>query len=219
MRRENKAPAPQRTGRRGIHHMSEATSGRAADAVPGNWIAIGRLLRARGNRGELVGELDSSDPRRADRLHEVTLESNGRRKMVRVEQVWRNQAIYEGRPVFKFEGIDSISDAEAWEGAAILVAETEVAKPGEGEYSFADLIGSRVLELRSARASAASGGTAGAEIGVVERIEEYGGAPLLAVRGTGGREILIPFARSICKQIDAASKIIGVELPEGLLEL
>ena len=33
-----------------------------------------------------------------------------------------------------------------------------------------------------------------------------------------GREILIPFARSICKVIDVASKTIRVELPEGLLE-
>ena len=55
-------------------------------------------------------------------------------------------------------------------------------------------------------------------VGVVTEVEEYGGAPLLKVEAADGREILIPFARSICKEIDVASKTIRVELPEGLLE-
>ena len=49
-------------------------------------------------------------------------------------------------------------------------------------------------------------------------VEEYGGAPLLKLKAADGREILIPFTLSICKVIDVASKIIRVELPEGLLE-
>ena len=56
-------------------------------------------------------------------------------------------------------------------------------------------------------------------IGVVTGVEEYGGPPLLQVEAADGREILIPFARSICREIDVAAKIIRVELPEGLLEL
>jgi ribosomal 30S subunit maturation factor RimM len=31
--------------------------------------------------------------------------------------------------------------------------------------------------------------------------------------------LLIPFARSICKQIDPAARRIAVELPEGLKDL
>jgi 16S rRNA processing protein RimM len=171
-------------------------------------VLIGRLLRARGIRGEIVGELDSSEPGREERLQDVTLKLGDRTKVVRIERVWSNPAIYDGRPVFKFEGIDSMSDAEAWQGAGILVAEEEVAKPEEGAYSFADLVGSRVVHLAS-----------GEPVGVVEGVAEYGGPPLLQVRATDGREILVPFALSICKQIDPAAKVIGVELPEGLLDL
>jgi 16S rRNA processing protein RimM len=181
-------------------------------------VSIGRLLRVRGNRGELVGELDSREPGREERLKEVTLELEDRRKAVRVQQVWRNRAIYDGRPVFKFEGIDSISDAEVWQGAGILVVAEEVARTPEGEYSHADLVGSRVVHLASARVESEEP-ESGELIGVVEAIEEFGGPPLLRVRAADGREILIPFARSICKQVDVASKTIGVELPEGLLDL
>jgi 16S rRNA processing protein RimM len=168
--------------------------------VDENWVAIGRLWRTRGNRGELLGELDSSDPDRERKLREVALEVDGRRQVMRVEETWR----HDGRPVFKFEGIDSISDAEKWEGAEMLVPASEVEPPEEGAFSYADLVGCKVV--------------GGAVIGVVTEVEAYGGAPLLKLEVADGREILIPFARSICKVIDVASKTIRVELPEGLLE-
>lgn len=163
-------------------------------------MAIGRLWRTRGNRGELLGELDSSDPDREQKLREVALEVDGRRQVMRVEETWR----HDGRPVFKFKGVDSISDAEKWEGAEMLVRASEVEPPEEGAYSYADLVGCKVVGE--------------SEVGVVTEVEEYGGAPLLKLEAADGREILIPFARSICKVIDVASKTIRVELPEGLLE-
>jgi 16S rRNA processing protein RimM len=165
-----------------------------------DWVAIGRLWRTRGNRGELVGELDSSEPEREKKLKDVALAKNGRRLVMRVEETWR----HDGRPVFKFEGIDSITDAEPWEGAEMLVAPSEVEPPEEGAFSYADLVGCRVVGE--------------SEVGVVTEVEDYGGAPLLKLEAADGREILIPFARSICKEIDVASKTIRVELPEGLLE-
>lgn len=168
------------------------------------WIAVGRLTRVRGNRGELLGEIYSSQPGRAEKLKEVVLEAGGRRLAAQIEQLWHHA----GRPVFKFLGIDSISEAEPWAGADVLVPEEERTGPGEGEYSHADLIGCRVL------------GSVGAdEIGVVRGIEDYGGPSLLKVNATDGREILVPFVRSICRDIDVAAKVIRVDLPDGLLEL
>ncbi len=168
--------------------------------VENDWIAIGRLWRTRGNRGELLGELDSAAPGREDQLKEVALEVGGQRRVVQVQEVWRHN----GQPVFKFEGIDSISDAAKIEGAEIQVPASEVAKPEFGAYSHQDLVGCRV-EGESFS-------------GLVQGVEEYGGPPLLQVEAADGREILIPFVRAICKEIDVATKVIRVELPEGLLE-
>lgn len=150
----------------------------------------------------MLAVMDSTVPDREERLREVVLERRGERKSVRIERVWR----HEGRPVFKFEGIDSISEAELLEGAEILIPESERMLPGEGEFSHAELAGCRILE----------GPT---EIGQVEGIEEFGGPPLLRVRMSDGREVLIPFARSICREIDVRAQRIQVVLPEGLLDL
>ncbi len=170
-----------------------------------NWVAIGRLWRVRGNRGELAGELDSDRPGREDLLKEVALERDGRREVLRVAEVWRHLGV----PIFRFEGIDSISEAERWAGAEILVPESQRIEPAEGEYSHADLAGSMLMDLRS-----------GTEIGRVEGVVDLGGPPLLRIKAvTDGREILVPFARSICKEIDVRSKIIRAELPDGLLDL
>lgn len=167
--------------------------------VMNDWVAIGRLWRARGNRGELLGELDSSDPAREEKLKVVALDVGSERRLMQVQEVWR----HDGRPVFKFEGVDSISDAETLEGAEILVSPEEVAPPEDGAYSYAELVGCRV--------------EGSSFTGVVTGVEEYGGPPLLDVE-SGGRQVLIPFARAICKEIDVRNRIIRVELPDGLLE-
>jgi 16S rRNA processing protein RimM len=167
-------------------------------------VIAGRLYRTRGIRGELTAEIYSSQPGRAERLGEVRLEKGGVVRTARVERAW-----YHGsRLVLKFEGLDSISDAEAWEGADLLVAEEDRAKPAEGEYSHESLIGCTLV-------NEAGGGKAG----VVRGVEDYGGTPLLKVEAADGREILVPFAQAICREIDVAGKTIRVRLPEGLLEL
>jgi 16S rRNA processing protein RimM len=164
-------------------------------------VAVGRLFKPWGIRGELGAEIYSSHPGRAEKLKNVVLElANGKTRSVQVERVWWHG----GRPVFKFEGIDSISDAEPWAGADLLVADSERELPEEGAYSHADLIGC-VLWNRDER------------IGTVRAVEDYGGGPLLDVTLDSGGEVLIPFTLSICKQIDVAAKTIRAELPDGLL--
>lgn len=167
----------------------------------GDWVAVGRILRERGRIGELTAEIFSSQPGRAGKLKDVMLSLGGRKRPVQVERLW----YHNGRPVFKFAGIDSISDAEVWRGAELLAPESERALPEPGEYSYADLIG---CEVRASEA-----------VGVVRGIEEYGGQVLLRVEKVSGGEILIPFAKAICREIDVARKVIRVELPEGLTEL
>jgi 16S rRNA processing protein RimM len=165
-------------------------------------VAVGRLFRAWGNRGELGGEIYSSNPGRAEKLKEVVLElADGKTRSSRIERIWW----HDGRPVFKFEGIDSISDAERWAGADVLVADSEREQPEEGAFSHADLIGC-VLWNRNEK------------VGSVRAIEDYGGGPLLDVKLDSGGEVLVPFTLTICQEIDVAAKTIRAELPEGLLE-
>jgi len=171
------------------------------------WIVVGRVLRERGRVGELTAEIYSSQPGRAEKLKDVMLSLGGLKRPVQVERLW----YHDGRPVFKFLGIDSISDAERWRGAELLAPESERVRPEQGEYTHADLIG---CELTSVEKQ---------PLGVVRGVEEYGGQTLLRVEKYaekwGGGEMLVPFVNAICGEIDVARKTIRVELPEGLADL
>ena len=120
-----------------------------------------------------------------------------------VETVWLHQR----QVIFKLRGIDSISDAERLVGADVCIPLEERPAPAEGEYYQTDLIGCEVVDGQGTR------------LGTVEAWQEYGGPSLLEIRTTDGREVLIPFAKSICKAIDLSAKRIVVDLPEGLLDL
>ncbi len=118
-----------------------------------------------------------------------------------VEEVWEHS----GELVFKFKGVDSISDAEKLRGAEVQVPLAERVELDPGEYFHSDLIGCEVHDRASGRA-----------IGKVTNFEEYGGPPLLEI--DGGR-MLIPFVKAICVDIRPEEKVILVEIPEGLEDL
>jgi 16S rRNA processing protein RimM len=164
-----------------------------------DWIAVAVLGRPRGNRGELTATSLSSRPERFARLKGVRLAGDG--SSYEVEEVWEHS----GELVFKFKGIDSISDAERLRGAEVQVPLAERVELDPGEYFHSDLIGCEVRDRASGRA-----------IGKVTNFEEFGGPPLLEI--DNGR-MLIPFVKAICVYIRPDEKVIHVEIPEGLEDL
>lgn len=120
-----------------------------------------------------------------------------------IENTW----LHGDRLIFKFKGVDSISDAERLAGFEVAIPMEERAEVSEGEYFQSDLVGCTVVDA------------GGRVIGTVTDFQETGGASLLAVTKVDGKELLIPFAKAICTTIDMAAKRIEVNLPEGLEEL
>jgi len=161
------------------------------------WVTVAVLGRTRGNRGELTATSFSSRPERFRNLREVYLFGDGRR--AEVETAW----FHEGRLILKFRGVDSISEAERLVGFEVRIPRGERVALEAGEYFVSELIGCRVEERD------------GTVLGRVRDWQEYGGPPLLELENG----MLIPFARSICVEIDPGGGRIVVELPEGLKEL
>jgi 16S rRNA processing protein RimM len=163
------------------------------------WVSVAVLGKPRGNRGELTAESLSSRPERFARLGEVRLTSDG--EMYHVDEVWD----HEGVLVFKFRGVDSITDAQKLRGAEVQVPISDRIALDPDEYFHSDIVGCDVRERASGRL-----------VGRVTRFEEYGGPPLLEI--DGGR-LLIPFVKAICVEIHPEERRIEVDLPEGLEDL
>lgn len=192
------------------------------------WIEIGRILKPRGRFGELLAIFDSPKPDRADSLSLVAVSTPQGSRKLEIENVW----YHDGRPVLKFQGVDSISDAEPLAGATLLVPASERIQLDEGEYFDEDLVGC-VVELAAPEAGKTEIGNdePGKPVGIVEAVEEHGGPSLLRVKLTcdiegpsgevnkAGKQVLIPFVRAICHDIDVAAKRIRADIPDGLFDL
>jgi 16S rRNA processing protein RimM len=171
----------------------------------GQWVTVALLGKTRGNRGELTALALSSKPERYEKLREVYLfggEPAGGSACpakLEVESSW----FHDSTLILKFRGVDSISDAERLSGCEVRVPIAERAPLEEGEFFESDLIGCDVVERAT-----------GQFLGRVSAWQDAGGAGLLVVG-----ELLIPFARAICVEIDPAARRIAVELPEGLKDL
>lgn len=120
-----------------------------------------------------------------------------------VERTW----MHGDHIIFKFKGVDTISAAEGLAGAEVSIPIEQRAPVPDGEYYQSDLLGCEVFD------------PTGRLLGTVSDFQDTGGAPIIEVRTKDGKDLLIPFAKSICTKIDPAQRRIEVTLPEGLEEL
>ncbi len=167
------------------------------------YLAIARIARTRGNRGEVLADLWTDRTDRFTSLKDVWLELPAReRERAVVESSW----MHRGRVVLKFRGIDSISEAERLAGAWVLVEREQAVPLPEGSFFDHELLGCRVLDL------------SGRELGRVTGVQKCPGNDLIVVRGERG-EILIPAVSAMIRQVAIAERRILVDLPEGLVDL
>ena len=172
----------------------------------GEFLAIARIVRPQGRKGEVAAEILTDFPQRFHGLRAAFLETRGAAPApVRVENVWPHK----GRVILKFSGIDSIESASRLRGFHLLIPwEQRIELPAHQYY---------VWELRECRVISKQQGR---EIGRVTEVEPTAGTPLLHVaRSDGKGEVLIPLAQEICKRIDLTAKVIVIDPPEELLEL
>jgi len=189
---------------------------------------VARILRARGNKGEVAAELLTDFPERLSALHEVFVgDPNGKSEPVRtgLKSCWLSQN-HHGQAVFHFEGVDSISDAEKFRGFEVFLPFAKRVTLAAGQYFVSDLVGCSVFETPANSCALASSPCSLAEapalLGTVRDVqfagEETVGTPLLEVDTSQG-ELLIPLAADICTKIDPVARRIDVVLPEGLRDL
>jgi len=178
--------------------MSEA-QGEAEELV-----AVARVVKPRGLRGEVVATLLTDFPERFEGLDElIAVTPAGERRTLTLENSW----LHSGRIVLKFAGYETPEAARELAGYELAVPEADAVELKSDEFYEWQLVGCRVVTI------------AGRELGHVREVLHTGAAPVLIIADESGREHLIPLAASICVEIDVAAKLIRVDPPEGLIEL
>lgn len=202
----------------GARPLAAGTAGTAAPAAPDvgpaggrgdlpETVAVGRVLRPHGLRGEVVVAVLTDAPRRFDPGSALVLTREGRPPLGLVVAARRAEAsprVGQATVLLRFGGIEDREAAVALRGGWLEIDRSLVPPAPPGTYYHYELLGCRC----------ASGGEDLGE--VVEVVEDGGG--LLLVISDGRREVPVPFAARFLRAVDVERARIELELPAGLIE-
>lgn len=164
---------------------------------------LGKLLKVRGNKGEVICTSPETGVRALEEGEIVLLKSEKHQKSCKIERLRE----IKGNPVLKFEGIDTINDALTLVGYAVYGQENGHSSPMDTE--FVELENFTVMDIN------------GDLWGKVVNRETSGLNELLEVLAQDGtRELYyVPLTESIVKEINRDTGIIIIDPPDGLKDV
>ena len=177
------------------------------------------MLGPQGRRGEVLAELHTDFPKRFEERWQLSgLAGDGTRRELRLVEHW----FHKRGVVLKFEGVESIRDAEQLAGLELQVPREARAELEAGAAYVSEIVGCEVWVTNAEDAAQLVGTVREVQFGAGE-------APLLVVRSglSGGRntsaeserEFLLPYAEEFLTLTDFERCRIEMKLPEGLLDL
>jgi 16S rRNA processing protein RimM len=166
-------------------------------------IAVGRVGRPRGVRGETLVEPWTDDPDERFAPGSVLRTDPAEVGPLTVAAM----STAGGKLVVHFAGIADRDGAEALRGVRLLITAGERAPLDDpDDFYDTDLIG---LAART---------PAGTELGPVRDVLHAGGADYLVLE-VGGQERLVPFVRAIVPSVDVLAGHVLIDPPDGLFDL
>lgn len=106
--------------------------------------------------------------------------------------------------VATLKGVSSRNEAERLNGLELYVARDQLPATGDDEYYHADLIG------------LAAETTAGAPLGKVIAIHNFGAGDIIEIAPPSGASLLLPFSNAVVPTVDLAGGRVLIELPEEI---
>lgn len=175
----------------------EQGSGASRRRPEPSYLAIGRVVRPFGLRGELRVQLLTEYPQQLVRLRTVYLGPTAEPWTV------ENVRLHKDAALFKLIDCDDRTAAEALRGALVQIALEDAVPLEEDEYYEHQIVGMTVLEEDGTR------------LGKVSEIISTGANDVFVVVGPEG-ELLIPAIESVILEIDLDADRMVVHLLEGL---
>jgi 16S rRNA processing protein RimM len=165
-------------------------------------VAVGRVVRPHGLRGEVVVAPLTDFPDRFRPGLDVALrDADGSSRPGRVESVRSHR----GRLLVRFDGIDDPAGAESLRGADVCALPGDVPPRPDGFVFHHEVDGCVAFDC------------SGRPLGTARDLVEVAGRPILVLSTPRG-EREVPFTRPLVVSVDVAGKRIVLDPPPGLLD-
>lgn len=164
-------------------------------------IAIGKITRTRGLKGEVVVFPYTDDPDRFFLLKEVWVSGKESSKIFQIEKIKKfKQNIF-----LKFQEINSPEAAKPLVNSFLEIEKENLLPLPQNRFYVFDIIGLKVLTTQKEK------------IGVIKDVISFPANDVYVVRG-GKKEYNIPAVKEVVKEIDLEKKTMIIEPLKGLLE-
>lgn len=169
---------------------------------------LGEVIGAHGTRGELRVAVFGDGPANLLRVPALALLDPDRPEdpPVREVEVERAAEGRAGEVWLRLQGVESREAAQALAGLLVGAAPEHLAPLPDGEFYWYQLVGCAV-EAHDGRA-----------LGRVRALWDTGAHDVLVVEDEKGRELLLPLATALLRELDVERGRIVIEVPEGLLD-
>lgn len=167
-------------------------------------LKVGKIVNTHSLKGE-VKVISSTD------FEEERFKKGSKLLITRGNQLIREVVVQSYRNhknflLVKFEGIDSVEEAEKLKNLQIKIDSDEVEELEENEFYFHQIIGCEVFDENDKN------------LGEIIDILTPGANDVWVIKGENGKEILIPYIEDVVKKIDITNKKVNIEVMEGLID-
>lgn len=169
-------------------------------------VVIGKALGAHGTQGDLRVQVLGDGPGNLMRAPRVALGVGNEDPAARWYEVIEVALGRGGEVRARLEGVDTREGAAALTGLLVLGDSSHFEALPDGEHYWYEWIGCAVET------------SDGRKLGTVRELWETGAHDVLIVEDETGRDLLLPAARALLREVDVAGRRIVIEVPEGLLD-
>ena len=164
------------------------------------YLELGQIVNVRGLKGEVKVNSFAENISRFETLSEVFLKTKGNMEKYKIQKV----SYAKNQVILKFEGIDTVEEAEKLRNSYICVDREDLEALPEGVYYIADLIGLDVYTEENEY------------LGKVDDIFQTGSNDVYVVKNDLGQSKLLPGIPDVIKEINLETSKIIVNLIKGL---
>lgn len=170
-----------------------------------DYIINGRIIGAHGIRGELKVVPLTDDSRRFLRMKECYLCGPKLENLTPAKA--KSARIDKTNVLLKLEGVEDRDKAESLKGTYIAVSRADAVPLKKDSYYIADLIGLDISDDERGH------------LGKVCDCYETGANYILEIKRDKPKNLLLPFLKQFCYEVNVEEGYIKCRLPEGLYEL